>query len=542
MAYLSRRTDHLGRPLAGCGPGCRCAPGLRPPALGEWYVPEDDEAPPPPARPRPAPGPAPGPRLGWSGGLAGLAAAIEARDPRSGASCRAEERRIRPVVEPPAADLVAVPPRSLADPSSPRLLHAAALQAYLRMKAAAEADGIPARLLTVVSGYRSVAHQERLWRAALARYGSPAAARRWVAPPGGSPHHTGRAVDLALGARNDSANIPALRATPAYRWLVCNAARFGFTPYAAEPWHWEYNPPGVTFRGRAPAAPSPSPSPPAAPGTRPARRPAAPSSAPRPGPGKAGPPQAPGLLGLLRREEQPARETLYVAIPLGTEGPARPMTGIFVPEGFRPGPTVDLILYLHGFKDPGLTIDRYWNRGVSPQHDFREGLNAARKNAVLVAPTLGPHSQSGRLTRPGGLDGYLEQVVAALVRFGPFRGSPPPAIRHLVLACHSGGGWPMRQLALGGDRGARNVRECWGFDCLYNRGDETEWARWARAHPGARLYVHYGNGNTARRSELLRGQGVPNVVVEGSLKLAHGLVPKAHWQERLRTAAFLADT
>jgi len=111
------------------------------------------------------------------------------------------------------------------------------------MKAAAEADGIPPQLMTITSGYRGVAHQQRLWANALQRYGSPAAARRWVAPPGGSPHHTGRAVDLSLGLRNDSSNVPALRTTAAYKWLVCNAGRFGFTPYANEPWHWEYHPP-----------------------------------------------------------------------------------------------------------------------------------------------------------------------------------------------------------------------------------------------------------------------------------------------------------
>ena len=28
--------------------------------------------------------------------------------------------------------------------------------------------------------------------------------------------------------------------TPVYKWLVKNAARFGFYPYFYEPWHWEY--------------------------------------------------------------------------------------------------------------------------------------------------------------------------------------------------------------------------------------------------------------------------------------------------------------
>lgn len=47
------------------------------------------------------------------------------------------------------------------------------------------------------SGYRSIETQTRLWNEALARYGSPEAARKWVAPPGKSNHNKGAAGDLA---------------------------------------------------------------------------------------------------------------------------------------------------------------------------------------------------------------------------------------------------------------------------------------------------------------------------------------------------------
>lgn len=168
---------------------------------------------------------------------------VRARAPRTDAQCRAEERRIRPIVEPPAGELVSIDSRCLANPARPQRMHRDAYAAYLRMKAAAESDGIRPNLLTIVSAYRSVAQQRPLWEAALRRHGSAQAARRWVAPPGASAHHTGRAVDLTLGAPNRSDNLSALRRTQTYRWLVCNAMRFGFFPYAAEPWHWEYTPP-----------------------------------------------------------------------------------------------------------------------------------------------------------------------------------------------------------------------------------------------------------------------------------------------------------
>ncbi len=122
-------------------------------------------------------------------------------------------------------------------------LHRLAAGAWQALVAAARRDGIAAPLLLPTSGYREPVHQERLWRAALAQYGSPQEARKWVAPPGSSPHQTGRAIDSYLGGRNASAHVAQLRTLPAYRWLVANAVRFGFYPYPAEPWHWEYNPP-----------------------------------------------------------------------------------------------------------------------------------------------------------------------------------------------------------------------------------------------------------------------------------------------------------
>src|SRR5262249_27039051 len=162
---------------------------------------------------------------------------------------------------------------------------------------------------------------------------------------------------------------------------------------------------------------------------------------------------APSLIG---QERTPPGQTLYVNIPLGAEGPARPMTGIFIPQSFRPTPKVDLIIYLHGIKpqnDLTLTVDRYWNRNHYPAWTLREGLNQSGKNFILVAPTLGPRSQTqtGWLAQPGGLDRYVDLALAALATYGPYQGWRPQ-LGNLILACHSGGGLPMRQLAMGKNR------------------------------------------------------------------------------------------
>ncbi len=125
-----------------------------------------------------------------------------------------------------------------------RLL-APAAQAFQEMQKAAATQGVR---LVPISGFRPRAYQAGLFRRAVERYGSEEAAARWVAPPGCSEHHTGRALDLGDETRPDCDVQLCFQKTPAYRWMQANAQRFGFElsfppgsePPAFEPWHWRY--------------------------------------------------------------------------------------------------------------------------------------------------------------------------------------------------------------------------------------------------------------------------------------------------------------
>lgn len=82
--------------------------------------------------------------------------------------------------------------------------------------------------LQISSGFRSPQLQEKLWNDALAKYGSPAVARKWVAPPGRSQHGHGNAADLKYLK-------PA-----AQEWVHANAGNYGLAfPLSNEPWHIE---------------------------------------------------------------------------------------------------------------------------------------------------------------------------------------------------------------------------------------------------------------------------------------------------------------
>ncbi len=121
-------------------------------------------------------------------------------------------------------------------------VHRIAKVAWEKMIAAARADGLTAPLLLPSSGYRSYAHQQRLWEAGKIKHGSAAEARKWVAPPGHSAHQSGRAFDLYLGVPFGKKYVSQQKNTKAYQWMIRNAHRFGFYPYDREPWHWEFNP------------------------------------------------------------------------------------------------------------------------------------------------------------------------------------------------------------------------------------------------------------------------------------------------------------
>lgn len=90
----------------------------------------------------------------------------------------------------------------------------------------------------LVSGYRSKERQQQLWDDAVRKYGSPAAARKWVADPNqgkGSNHMQGMAVDI--GGTDEG-----------MAWARQNLSKFGlWQPMSHEPWHFELLDTAVDF-------------------------------------------------------------------------------------------------------------------------------------------------------------------------------------------------------------------------------------------------------------------------------------------------------
>jgi D-alanyl-D-alanine carboxypeptidase len=108
-------------------------------------------------------------------------------------------------------------------------LDAELLRALRRAGADAAREGI---MFYVDSGWRSAIYQERLRRAAIAKYGSEHEAARWVATPDTSAHVSGDAVDIGPSA--------------ATAWLSRHGFAYGLCQiYRNEPWHYELRPEAV---------------------------------------------------------------------------------------------------------------------------------------------------------------------------------------------------------------------------------------------------------------------------------------------------------
>ena len=246
----------------------------------------------------------------------------------------------------------------------------------------------------------------------------------------------------------------------------------------------------------------------------------------------------------LYDESSKVGDTYFVTINLGAQANTSPISAVFVPKGYNVGEEVDLILWLMGHHDnpdypPSLTIDQYLS--IYPHFKFGDFVNDSRKNVILAAPSLGAHSESGNLSGRGGLASYIDQVLAVLQAYGPFKS--PPRLGQLVIACHSGGGDPMRQIATTAQDYTPNLRQCWGFDCLYNGGDDSFWTTWAKANAYKQLKVRYGNGGTESQSLSLKrmASNLANVNVYGTTATLHNKVPVTYWYEFLTKAYFFDD-
>lgn len=102
--------------------------------------------------------------------------------------------------------------------------------------------------IIILSGYRTLAHQEKILDKKIQQLGEAEAAN-WAAQPGCSEHHTGYAMDI--GIYKDTGQSQNYTGSGKYSWINENCGNYGFilrysgykadiTGIADEPWHYRY--------------------------------------------------------------------------------------------------------------------------------------------------------------------------------------------------------------------------------------------------------------------------------------------------------------
>lgn len=188
-------------------------------------------------------------------------------------------------------------------------------------------------------------------------------------------------------------------------------------------------------------------------------------------------------------------------------------TGIYLPPTHQDkSEKLNVIVWLHGYYVS--SAKNIFSPGSDYETTLRQSVLASGKDVVLIAPWLGykDHKRGsiglGTLGEGKGCQLYLEEVLTAL---GDYLGTKNLQIDTLIIAGHSAGGLMMRDAVGALGRFRPNLKECWGFDCIY--GPARTWSEWIRTNKAkTRLYFYVANGsNKVSAVDLLK-------LVNGTLK------------------------
>ncbi|MCX6145250.1 MAG: hypothetical protein NTZ35_18760 [Ignavibacteriales bacterium] len=175
---------------------------------------------------------------------------------------------------------------------------------------------------------------------------------------------------------------------------------------------------------------------------------------------------------------------------------------LFIPRGFRQTEAIDLVVYLHGWRN---NIDTTLSKYKLPQQLYESG-----KNAILVVPEgprNAPDSYAGKLEDTGGLKRFVADVVDFLFQESKIK---TRSIGKIILSGHSGGG---EGIAFALMRGGipEKVREVYLFDALY--GDAEKFTYWIDRFNGKLINIYTDSGGTKWDTEALMedlaGWGIP---------------------------------
>ena len=180
---------------------------------------------------------------------------------------------------------------------------------------------------------------------------------------------------------------------------------------------------------------------------------------------------------------------------------------LFIPRGFRQTEAVDLVVYLHGWRN---NIDSSLSKYKLPQQLYESG-----KNAILVfpeGPRNAPDSFAGKLEDTGGLKRFVSDVVNFLFKESKIK---TRSVGKIILSGHSGGGEGIPFALMRGGI-PEKVREVYLLDALY--GGTEKFTYWIDRFNGKLINIYTDSGGTKGETEAMMedftGWGIPYRALE----------------------------
>ena len=181
--------------------------------------------------------------------------------------------------------------------------------------------------------------------------------------------------------------------------------------------------------------------------------------------------------------------TYYMPIDLNAALKGK-RVGVYVPAAAAKAKIVDLIVYFHGVIGVCGDEGEYIRRGVeylwstAPFDKMRSELNASGRAALLIAPRLDSRignvvttAVMGDLNLDKKFDALVTKVIDRL-KDDEHAVSKDVQLGNIILAAHSGGGFPMYAILKAKNDLRPKIRACWGFECLYP--GHKNWLDWLK--------------------------------------------------------------
>ncbi len=165
---------------------------------------------------------------------------------------------------------------------------------------------------------------------------------------------------------------------------------------------------------------------------------------------------------------------------------------VFVPKGFKPGRTTDMVFYFHG-----------WNNSIDSsfiQFALARQFAEAGINAVLVfpeGPKFAPDSFGGRLEEKGVFARLVDEVLLKLNERGFIQ---EKQVGEITLAGHSGAYRVMAYIVFRGGYTQR-IKNLILFDALY--AQEEKFLRWIEKEHGRFINIYTDDGGTDANSRAM---------------------------------------